>query len=78
MIFYYVVTAENKCAGNLEAHIWERRVDGGRVAKWRVAEWRILRGKLDEVKWRDGRPEELKATSSRNDDNVEEEVKYGC
>ncbi len=43
-IFYYVDTAENKCAGNLETHIWARREDDGRVAKWRMAEWRILRG----------------------------------
>ncbi len=42
---HYVDTAENKCAGNLETHIWARREeDDGRVAEWRVAEWRILRG----------------------------------
>jgi hypothetical protein len=28
--------------------------------------------------WTDGRPQELKATSSRNEDDVEEEVEYGC
>jgi hypothetical protein len=48
-IVYYVDTAENNCAGNLETHIWARREDDGRVAKWRAAEWRaaewrILRG----------------------------------
>jgi hypothetical protein len=34
MSLYYVDTAENKCAGKLETHIWARRDEDGQVAKW--------------------------------------------
>ncbi len=63
------------------------------MASGRVAEWRILRGKLDEDKWRDvmeldkwrdvmeldGRKTAgAEGHESRNEDDVEEEVEYGC
>jgi hypothetical protein len=70
MIFYYVVTAENKCAGKLETHIW------GKTSRWRASS-EVASGGVANIT-RDGRPQERKATSSRNGDNVEEEVKYGC
>jgi hypothetical protein len=34
MSLYYVVTAENKCAGKLDTNIWARRDEDERVEKW--------------------------------------------
>jgi hypothetical protein len=34
MSLYYVVTAENKCAGKLDTNTWARRDEDGRVEKW--------------------------------------------
>jgi hypothetical protein len=34
MSLYYVITAENKCAGKLNRNAWARRDEDGRVEKW--------------------------------------------
>jgi hypothetical protein len=34
MSLYYVVTAENKCAGKLDTNIWARRNEDERVERW--------------------------------------------
>jgi hypothetical protein len=34
MSLYYVITAENKCAGKLNTNAWARRDEDGRLEKW--------------------------------------------